>query len=1773
LRTGLAAFVIAIASAAHAQNLLNNGTFNSPSVSGTSSVSPGGTTLNSWTVTGNGIQFGPGFGAVPMTSSSQSVQLASATFLKQGGIQQNVTTLIPGQYYTVSVYSRDARSAQNAAGTLSFAGLTLGLAPSSNSWLLSSGTIMATGATSMFSLSQSTTSSSDQLIIDLPSVTLYAVPSYWAGGAAANPADWGTPANWTTNGGTNAYVPSGAGVSVVFGSQSSAFSLVDLGGSDRAAGSISFLNTTGTTIQSVSSNHLTLDNSGSAAGVTVAGQQVINAATRLNSDASINVNGQLTFGGSVSDGTASHGITVNGGGTLILATSNSYSGGTVLKQSALQLGDGHALGSGPLIMNAGAISATGTSGITLANTYSISGDVTLGDSTNKGPLTFTGTGAISSYSPQLTVNSPVTFGGAMSGTGALYLLGPSTLTLGGNNTYTGGTTVTGGTLNLNGSHSSSNNFIINNDAVVNLNGTETIASNGQLFMDWFTSGAAVLNVSGTLNLASANVTLIGQEGSGTSSLNVYSGGVVNVTNGEFRVGNTSSYSPTGILTMYPGSRLSLDSSLPGVDTGFIVANGGLNGNAVAGTVNLNGGTLTSGRNIYGGIGTATFNFNGGLLAWTISSSAALNMSYGTNAASAVNVRNGGAIINTLGNSDTVISPLLHTPIASDADIDGGLTLNDTAAVPGTLTLAGMNTYTGPTNVMAGTLALGPAASIAHSSLIVIGNGATLDVSAKGGAFHLVGGQTLTGTGNLNVAGAMTANSGSIILSASSGLFRSLNVGGLTLSPGSALNYDFGNGFQDLVTVSGTGGLTIDGGGISLYEADGVSQLTAPGTYTLMNYSGSLGGSATSLSVLNPAAGETYIFNALSGVVSVTIGAPSIWTGGGNPTSNWNNSANWVNGLLPSNSQSVTFSGSTGLNNTNNLANLIVGGLSFDSLAGPFVLSGNSIQLAGPLFNASPSTETLQLNIGLTVANQPINAAEGNIVITGTVSGAGLGIVKTGAGTLYLAAKNTYTGGTVVNQGTLQLANSGSIGTGLLTLTGGEVSSNGLQGITLANYLFLSGNAALGDAVNSGPLVFNAPGSIEAANPLIAINSPVTFNGPISGTNGWTMIGPSVATLSGSNTYSGATNVTGGTLQLNASGAPALAGNLVVSGGYVQLLKSNQISNSASVSVLSGVFDLGAYSSSVAGVQLISGTIAATSGVLTSASAFDLQNGTINAVLAGSAGLNLASGGTVTLAAANTLSGPATLSYGTLTLTHPLALQNSTVTMKPGGTLSFAGGNTAVTVGGLAGNGGLALTTASFEPVTLTVGGNNQSTTFNGNLSGIGGLVKTGTGMLTLATTSSYYGATTISGGVVRLVGAPGTPFAGNLLYQLDASNATSYSTTGGFVTQVNDVTGNGNNFVAGPSGGPTVLSGSDGINGLNVLHFNGRQQLVMGNITSPESVFVVNRVTNNRNNLDGIWGQIGDFGIRENFNSAWQYTGGNVNDYATPATGSMYINGVQVASNANGPFTLNVAQLLEASNGNPGFWFDTGLGGYGTGPAIGRFYTGDIGEVLVYGSLLTDDERQQIEAYLMNKWLGIVTPGLISNVLPTTTPLFITSGSTLDLNGVNQQVASLAGGGSVINSSSLAATLTVGDFTSTSFSGRLADGAGRLALYKLGAGTLTLSGSNTFGGGLSVVDGTLIAINSQALPGGTSLTVGDPSLLSMLLPAAAVPTSAAGSPIPASTVPEPAAAALLTTVIAGIAVRWMHRRRASIVTTRDLCTKHARCAKSKTAPPHNAELP
>lgn len=268
--------------------------------------------------------------------------------------------------------------------------------------------------------------------------------------------------------------------------------------------------------------------------------------------------------------------------------------------------------------------------------------------------------------------------------------------LGSGNLFTNGIFLVGrsaganGIVNINTTDTLAVGTVTNAELQVGVSGTGTLnldagtVSSYSSFVIGDNSGSVgTVNVSGgAINAATTQAgkpLILGVNAGSQGTLNV-SGGAVNVTAGqEFIVG----LSGTATFTI-SGGNLTATHPTEGVRLAFT---------AGTGTANLNGGTILT-TLVSQGSGSGTFNFNGGVL-----QSGSSNANFMTGL-TVVNVRNGGAKIDTNNNSITIAQPLLHSTIGGDATTDGGLLKSGS----GTLTLAGINTYNGGTIVNFGTLA-------------------------------------------------------------------------------------------------------------------------------------------------------------------------------------------------------------------------------------------------------------------------------------------------------------------------------------------------------------------------------------------------------------------------------------------------------------------------------------------------------------------------------------------------------------------------------------------------------------------------------------------------------------------------------------------------------------------------------------------------------------------------------------------------------------------------------------------------------------------------------------------------------------------------------------------------------------------------------------------------------------------------------------------------------------------------------------------------------------
>ena len=193
-----------------------------------------------------------------------------------------------------------------------------------------------------------------------------------------------------------------------------------------------------------------------------------------------------------------------------------------------------------------------------------------------------------------------------------------------------------------------------------------------------------------------------------------------------------------------------------------------------------------------------------------------------------------------------------------------------------------------------------------------------------------------------------------------------------------------------------------------------------------------------------------------------------------------------------------------------------------------------------------------------------------------------------------------------------------------------------------------------------------------------------------------------------------------------------------------------------------------------------------------------------------------------------------ISAGTLQLANANGLVNSTVTVND--TLAFDTLGSAISnfnLGGLGGSGNVNLSDSGGNAANLTVGGNGASTTFSGQLSGLGTLMKVGTGSTTLAGNDSYSGATAIAGGTLTLASANA---AANSTVAVNVYNGLVFDTGGGGISGFNlgGLSGGGNVNLTDADGNPAnVIVGSNSAttNFSGQLSGSGGRTVVGGNLT------------------------------------------------------------------------------------------------------------------------------------------------------------------------------------------------------------------------------------------------------------------------------------------------------------------------------------------------------
>jgi autotransporter-associated beta strand protein len=368
--------------------------------------------------------------------------------------------------------------------------------------------------------------------------------------------------------------------------------------------------------------------------------------------------------------------------------------------------------------------------------------------------------------------------------------------------------------------------------------------------------------------------------------------------------------------------------------------------------------------------------------------------------------------------------------------------------------------------------------------------------------------------------------------------------------------------------------------------------------------------------------------------STGVDAQIAWKNTAAGQKDFNTGSNWIGtpGTVPGVNDVAAFSG-TQVAQPNLSAIVTIGGLYFTSTASgyditssntsvKFTLTGTSTS-TGVLAESSPSTanairgdntsgtNTVDAPIVLGGASNTtqafVQAAGGTLVINGVISNTNnITLSLAGGGTFTLAGANTYTGGTTLSAGILQLGSngvvsaggtitSGPVGTGLLTLSSGTtLRSDSSTNRTIQNSLSLSGSITLGaTSTQTGTVTFNSTDGTHTLSTAATVTltgdttlttlSSVNIADVISGSFNLTKAGASTLTLSGANTYSGTTTVNAGTLKIDNNGSTtsgrigSTATITVNSGGTLLLSGSgsaDRINNSAGITLAGGTLAKG-----------------------------------------------------------------------------------------------------------------------------------------------------------------------------------------------------------------------------------------------------------------------------------------------------------------------------------------------------------------------------------------------------------------------------------------------------------------------------------------------------------------------------------------------------------------------------------------------------------------------
>ena len=1079
-------------------------------------------------------------------------------------------------------------------------------------------------------------------------------------------------------------------------------------------------------------------------------------------------------------------------------------------------------------------------------------------------------------------------------------------------------------------------------------------------------------------------------------------------------------------------------------------------------------------------------------------------------------------------------------------------MNGTSASVGgiAVTSTGTTTLQGGTGA-ASTLTLGTGGITASAGTLVVGGTGTLTLAVSGS-------QNWTN----NSAGTMTIGTGTATSTLTTGAAGTSTI---TLNGTGAVV--LGGNIMDGTSGNGPLALAISSGSVTLGVGGGVTS----------NYSGG--------TTLSGGALELLTADALgNGALTITGGTLDTAGAGGVVTAA--NAVN-INGSFTfgtANNHSLVFTGATNISNADTVTVSHLD-LTLSSSSSTTFAAGSTLTVAGGgflIFGSNTSANTwsaaatntitvtgsqleFELANGAVVANNIVNNVSSGLIDNGTGTTTFSGVISgtgnfdhLGAGESLLTGTNTYAKGTAISAGSVQFAKILSMpATGTVTVSSGATLAvnaggsgewtNGTSGAGTIGGLYAGVGGQTGSVVtlNSGSAV-----GIDTTD----ATGVFTYSGNITNVGvGLAKLGTGTLALGGSNSFTGATTLTGGTLQYNGTSAASSGSAMVIngSGGTLGLNLLNDTTGTfatagITLSGSNGTLNLDADPLTSASGQTLTlgGAITTTSNAtgnvinVTSANGYNVALGAISIVstttntpsshtlqLNAASGLNVSTGtvtygsfggelilggtGTITVAQLNYNSNDAA---GTV-IGDGTSGNSPTVTFTAGPTSSGrSSGSAAYTLN----SGVFNITNANIfadpngSATTLTINGGKIE-----NTSGTAVASANSTGAITLGGNFSFGNSTDTGTGSVTI----GSSAAIGYIKEA-AADVTITLNGGGGLSLIGPLTSTiGTNTLTVNNGSGTGATTAFTISGMNLSNASSSGTQT---INGTGNVVITGTITNGGSTAGTVAGSFTTAAAGTliysgsgtlTLGGTSSFSGGlNVNSGTVAASaGTSAFGSSSNAINVNGG-TLSIG----ANNETTGtVTLASGTIAGTTGTLTGASYAVQSGTVTAIlggaggltkttaGSVLLSNDNTYTGSTTISAGviqIGIGTGGSGSSALGNTSKsLTLATTGTLDLNGFSTTIGTLLGSGTVLNSaSSTTGLLTFNNSgvagNSNTFSGVIENNAGSggtVAVQKNGADLEIFTGNNTYTGTTTVSTGTLQIGN------GTSGTIASTSTITM----------------------------------------------------------------------------